>query len=1078
MRKSATSIIYVALLMPALLTAQPVKPIPSFSEPSVAPDGKEIAFVSGGDIWTVSSQGGEANLLISHSSFESRPLYSPDGKSIAFSSTRSGNGDVYIFQFATGELKRLTFDDAAEEASGWSPDSKTIFFSSSGKDISGMADVFAVSSQGGTPVAIIDEPYTNEFFATASQDATTIAFNAHGVASRQWWRNGHSHLDESEIWLYKIKGRQFEKFTADGAKDLWPMWSADSKTLYYMSDRSGHENIWVKPIKGEAQQLTKFTDGRVLWPSISHDGKMIAFEKDFKIWRLEIASGKAEPIEITKRGSASTPPVEHLRLTSQFNSLALSPDGRKLVFITHGELFAGSVKDGGDALRLTNSVDEESQPMWSPDSKSIVYVRSADGQSSLYQYDFANRMSKRLTTGSAKDECPVFSPDGKSIAFLRDGKQLRIFDTASGKDKAIASGHFSWSIFSAPEGITWSPDNKWIAYAAYGTKGFRNAYVVPAAGGASRQISFLPNAFGSKVIWSSDGRSIYLNTRQRTENTQIAKIDLMPKTPLFQEDRFQDLFNEPVPAEKKVIAVKNDKPVAKDSVKVKPSKSTMITFDGINRRSNMMPIGMDIQDMQLSHDGKLLIFIATVAGQSNLYSYTLDELAKEPAVAKQITSTAGQKSDPYFTPDDKEVVYLEQGKVFKVPLENRQAKAIDLAAEMNVDFTAQKVKTFRQAWDVQNDYFYDSLHHGKDWNKVKQTFEPIAAGTQTQEDLRRVISLMLGELNASHSGISGPPSSNVTSGGRTGLKFDADEFARSGKLKVSSVISLSPADVSASIKPGDFILGVDDTLLTSSINFDQLLLDKIGKRVGLMVSSSGLPKDLKKVFLLPVNQATEKRLLYREWAQHQRDYVARISNGRLGYVHIFDMGAESLTQLYLDLDTENHSREGVVVDVRNNNGGFVNAYALDVLSRQGYMSMAVRGFPAAPARTQLGQRALEAPTILVTNQHSLSDAEDFTEGYKTLGLGKVVGEPTGGWIIYTSAVQLIDGSILRLPFIRITDHEGKNMELAPRTVDIPVSRALGESAQGKDSQLDVAVKTLLNQLDSGKTKAGSSSGNR
>ena len=231
----------------------------------------------------------------------------------------------------------------------------------------------------------------------------------------------------------------------------------------------------------------------------------------------------------------------------------------------------------------------------------------------------------------------------------------------------------------------------------------------------------------------------------------------------------------------------------------------------------------------------------------------------------------------------------------------------------------------------------------------------------------------------------------------------------------------------------------------------------------LTVSNSANGTNTKEVAVRPVSQAAEKRLLYRQWVQQQRDYVARISNGRLGYVHMFDMSSQSLDQLYLDMDAENHSREGVVVDVRNNNGGFVNAYALDVLSRKGYMNMTVRGLPSAPARVQLGQRALDAPTILVTNQHSLSDAEDFAEGYRTLGLGKIVGEPTASWIIYTSNITLFDGTSVRLPFIKITDSKGNNMELTPRPVDIPVSNALGEG--NKDAQLDVAVKELIRQLD-------------
>ena len=197
----------------------------------------------------------------------------------------------------------------------------------------------------------------------------------------------------------------------------------------------------------------------------------------------------------------------------------------------------------------------------------------------------------------------------------------------------------------------------------------------------------------------------------------------------------------------------------------------------------------------------------------------------------------------------------------------------------------------------------------------------------------------------------------------------------------------------------------------------------------------------------------------------------KASGGRLGYVHMFDMSAAALSQLHVDLDAENQTRQGVVVDVRNNNGGFVNVYAIDVLARRGYLNMLARGLPTVSARTSLGQRALELPTILVTNQHSLSDAEDFTEGYRTLKLGKVVGEPTAGWIIFTGAVTLIDGSTLRMPAVKIFASDGTPMEMHPRPVDVPVTRPVGESYSGKDVQLDTAVAELLKQLGSAGTKA-------
>jgi C-terminal processing protease CtpA/Prc len=213
-----------------------------------------------------------------------------------------------------------------------------------------------------------------------------------------------------------------------------------------------------------------------------------------------------------------------------------------------------------------------------------------------------------------------------------------------------------------------------------------------------------------------------------------------------------------------------------------------------------------------------------------------------------------------------------------------------------------------------------------------------------------------------------------------------------------------------------------------------------------------------------VSTNTEKGLLYRAWVEQSRAYVAKVSGGRLGYVHMPDMSEESLEHLYADLDSQNQANDGVVIDIRNNNGGFVNAYALDVLTRAPYLTMQIRGMAIAPARTLLGQRSLELPTVLVTNQHSLSDAEDFSEGYRTMKLGKIVGEPTAGWIIYTSNDVLFDGSAVRIPFVRIRGADNTDMEMHPRPVDVAVTRPVGEGYAGRDSQLDAAVKTLLGQI--------------
>ena len=1093
--KHALKALVIVLVSFLMLSAAPppksatVAPKAALSEPSISPDGAQIAFVSGGDIWTVPVSGGEARILVANPAAESRPLYSPDGKYLAFTSTRTGNGDVYVLNFATGDVSRLTFDDASEPVEGWSPDSRYVYFSSNAHDISGMNDIYRVDVEGGTPMAVSADRYVNEFFSAPAPDGKTVAFSAHGIANSQWWRHGRSHLDESEIWTVSDGPEpKYTKLVDAGAKDLWPMWSADGSILYYMSDRSGAENIW-RVAGADKKQVTHFTAGRVLWPSIAHNGRTIVFERNFGIWKLDVASGRASEVPVHLVGVPASAGLQHEKFSDHISELALSPDGKKIVFAVHGELFAASAKEGGDGIRLTHTECRESQVTWAPDSRRIAYISDRDGRDHLYLYDFTRDAESQLTHGTAMDESPRWSPDGKLLAFLRDRSQLVVFNPSDKTETVVASAvQERWPGAGGARMFDWSPDSKWIAFLSYGDRMFRNASVVQVNGGKAQPASFLANVSGGTISWSPDGKYLLMETNQRTENGVVARVDLVLHTPRFREDQFRDLFKEQKPPVIERTSTPEQKPAdtteaPKDSDKSKDSKEaetkpedkkgpaarpTQVVFDGIRDRLSILPVGVDVDWQTISPDGKWLAVIASTAGEQNIYVYSLDELAKEPPVAKQVTSTPGRKSDVQFTPDSKEIYYLDRGKINSTPLETPKAKPIAVTAEMDVDFSQEKVEAFNEAWRYLQEGFFDSTMNGVNWKAVHDEIEPYAEGARTSDDLRRVIALMIGELNSSHSGIGAPMDERKTSTGRIGVRFDRAEYERTGRLKVSEVVDLGPASITG-IKVGDVITAVEGTHIGPHTNFDSLLDYTIGKRITLtVVSPAGSART---VALKPVNLSTEKGLLYRQWVNDRRAYVERVSHGELGYVHMADMSSNALTQLAIDLDAQNFMRKGVIVDVRNNNGGFVNAYALDVLARRPYLNMTFRGFDkAVPARTILGQRSLELPTVLVTNQHSLSDAEDFTEGYRALGLGKVVGEPTAGWIIYTGSVQLIDGSTVRMPHIRVTDHEGKPMEMHPRPVDYQVENPVGESYAGKDSQLDEAVKVLLEQVEGTKTK--------
>jgi len=1042
--------------------------MPYLRSPGISYDGKRIVFCYAGDIWIVPAHGGKARMITSHSGYDDLPLFSPDGSRLAFMSKRTGNGDIYVISLETEDVQRLTYHDGENTLCCWSPDSQWLYFSSDRDGIGNSA--YIVSIDGGTPVRIAGDPYESHYNLTVSPDGKKIAFNNNGD---KWWRHGPNPPGMSDIWVVgePIGSKNYRKITDYNGRNMWPMWNSDGKGLYFVSDRDGQENIWYKSMRARnAKQITHFEDDRVLRASISGDGSSIVFQRDFGIWRLDPATGHAAPVPINVQADRKMNSVSHRTYNGDIWEFALAPDAKKVMFSNRGRIFAASAEKGTEkgrpAFRLTNTTSRDDQISWNPDSLNAVYVSDRNGGKQLFLYDFQKKEETHLTDPAIPANNPWYSPDRKWIAYCHGRDEIRLIDTETREIKPFIGGIISPNT-SMHFPFTWSPDSKWIAFMTKDENFFYNVYAQNIDETEAKQISFLSHIGGGGVLWSPDGKYIIFNTGQYRSEYQIAKVDLVPVQPEFRENEFEKLFEE---EEKKKDEDDKDKKEEKDKDKKKEEiEPTKIEFDDIKHRLRFLTSHQtNASALCISPDSKMLVFRGQMTGKSNLWSICFDPDRKgDPP--KQLTTTSGGKGSVHFAPDGKKVYYVDGGRIHHQKIAENGGrdggpKVLETKAEMDVYHEEERVHVFNEAWRLMRDYFYDPQHHGADWNAVLEQFLPVVRGVQPQEDFHEILNLMVGELNASHLGASGGDAGMNDS--YLGVDFDASELETSGNFKVAAVLPESPAVLpDEPVKVGEYILAIDGVKLNDQINVWDQLKRKTGKRTTLTVNDKPDMKGAREVLVQPIGHGAMSDLRYNNWIRENAAYVHEKSGGRLGYVHIRAMSYEAYLKLLVDLDTETHSKDGVVVDVRFNGGGHTASFILDVLRKRSFVQSVYRDQPPTSSTNLAGNRILEKPIIVVQNEHSGSNTEMFNEGVRRFGLGKVVGMPTAGAVIWTSNVDLLDGTTFRVPFIQVATLDGENLEGTARTVDIQVARPLGEAAENKDSQLDAAVEHLLKQID-------------
>ena len=373
---------------------------------------------------------------------------------------------------------------------------------------------------------------------------------------------------------------------------------------------------------------------------------------------------------------------------------------------------------------MTHTPGPETQVVWAPDSTRLAYLSERDAVTHVFLYDFAHHTETQLTKDALPDQAIKFSPDGKSLAFVRNRKELRVIDLDTKQETLAGFGR------SLQGPYAWAPDNQWIAYVAADDRGLRNVYVVGAAGGADAQVSFLANSNLNSLQWSPDGKFLIFETGQRTETPQLVRVDLVPKQPKFREDKFDDLFKPEPPARGgrrgggdcrwRSRAGARGRGAAAEP---KPPVKVEFEFDHIRERLSVLnTAGLTVNNPVISPDGKYLLYSGTAGGQTNLYLYPLDEEAggrggrggggAADAAARavrraQLTNTAAMRSHAQFSADSRDVYYLEADKVSAIGVENKQTRAVNIDAEMDVDFNQEKMAVFEEAWAAQRDNYAD-----------------------------------------------------------------------------------------------------------------------------------------------------------------------------------------------------------------------------------------------------------------------------------------------------------------------------------------------------------------------------------
>ncbi len=1025
-----------------------------------------IVFSYAGDLWTVGTRGGTATRLTSNPGLELFGKFSPDGRFIAFTGQYGGDEQVYVIPSSGGSPKQLTFYPAPgplaerwgydNQVYGWTPDGAAVLFRSA-RDGYMLTDskLYTVPMIGGAATAL---PMPVSGAGHFSPDGKKIVYSPlwRDFRSEKRYQGGWAN----DLYIFDLTHPALLQVTDDPRTDRDPMWIGGA--VYFNSDRTGVFNLFRYDVATrQTKQLTHYRDWDVRWPSADADGQIV-YESDGELHIYDTRDDQDRAVSIVVPADATTTRPQAVNAADNIESLAVSPGGERVGIVARGDLFSIPVEHGVSRNLTRSSSAHDRELAWSTDGKRLAFVSDRSGEEEIYvQAQDGNDPAVQLTSGSTtRYYAPRWSGDDKRIAFSDNTSRLFVIDVASKRRVTVARDPAE-----LPQDYRWSPDGRFLSYSLDEPNGFSGVFVWSAADEKSRRIT--PPLFNAHTpAWAPNGELLYfLSEREYQPLLSTIEFDFATdrQTGIFAVTLRKDAKNpfgirDDEPGDDKHAADEDadgDKHTDEDKGagggkrrgkhKEKAKVPIKIEFEGIERRAIRVPLeadnlsNLEIGDESLLYQRSGPSYYGRESGvKASVMAYSIKDREAKP-VAEDVTAWSATADGKHVLAQlsSKEIKYFEVGTASKG--QSDDAKTVSLAGLVTTRIPAAEWREMSaDVWRRYRDYFYVENMHGYDWQKLREKYQPLLDFVGSRADLNYVIAEMISELTVQHAYIEGgdlglPKRSFVA---LPGARFELD--AASDRYRIAKIFAgeneeeryRSPlTEVGVDVHVGDYVLAINGRELKAGTDPYELLQAAPNQAVEWRVSAGADGRAARTIRYQPLS--SENNLLYLAWVTENRARVDRLSQGRVGYIHLPDMGEAGIRE-FIKWWYPQVRKEGLVVDVRDNGGGNISQLLIERLART------LRG-------TSFGRNQQTADTYPRVVQPGPKVA--------------LINEDT------TEHGPLLDGGTVFVPEFGTADENGRwIIEGHGVDPDIVVEQDPVEVLKGHDPQLERGVQELMKLL--------------